>query len=300
MSWYEKHSPKTLDDFLSNKNVVGYLKKMIETNDFCHFVLSGEAGSGKRTLIKIFLNEMNAKNNVLWLNHLSLKTLDSKDKLNSFINSKTSVNKKWLIIENLHKMSSQFLYILYSILASNSIVVCVLESVNQIDLSTWAMTFEMKLPSDDNFREIARHVVKSEGFEYDADFVESYLDNISCKKIYSFLFFLEVKTTCGENIINESELSFSYYNFLHNSDLRKRISELYNLEIIGFSHIDIAMKLYRYLSRLSNNIEYAIEVGNTIEHLTTFEHDTYHLYGCICRLWKIQKDQNNILSNAIQ
>ena len=115
MSWYEKHSPKTLETFYSNKNVVGYLQKMIDTEDYNHFVLSGEPGSGKRTLIKIFLNKVTDSNNVLWLNHLSLKTLDSKDKLNSFLNSKTNVKHKWLIIENLHKMSSQFLYILYNI-----------------------------------------------------------------------------------------------------------------------------------------------------------------------------------------
>jgi len=297
MSWYEKHSPKTLDHFLSNKNVVGYLKKMIETKEYSHFVLSGEPGSGKRTLIKIFLNQANTGKNALWLNHLSLKTLDSKDKLNSFINSKSSVNKKWLIIENLHKMSSQFLYILYNILSSNSIVVCVLESVNQIDLSTWAMTFEMNLPSDDNFREIAKHVLTAEGFDYDEEFIEFYLEEISCKKIYSFLFFLETKKTTGHNIIKESELSFSYNIFLKEIDLKKRIHGLFNLELIGFSHIDIAMKLYRYLTRISQNIEYAIEIGNTIEHLSKFEHDTYHLYACLCRLWKIQ---NNNLSNAIK
>tara|TARA_Y100000739_G_C20544866_1_gene435392 strand:+ start:361 stop:1251 length:891 start_codon:yes stop_codon:yes gene_type:complete len=296
MSWYEKHSPKTLDQFLSNKNVVGYLKRMIETKEYSHFVLSGEPGSGKRTLIKIFLNEANTGKNVLWLNHLSLKTLDSKDKLNSFINSKSSVNKKWLIIENLHKMSSQFLYILYNILSSNSIVVCVLESVNQIDLSTWAMTFEMNLPSDDNFKEIGKYVLSKEGYEYDSDFIDFYLEEISCKKIYSFLFFLEIKKTTGHNIIKESELSFSYNNFLNQKDLKKRLKELFNLEVIGFSHIDIAMKLYRHITRISKNIEYAIEIGNTIEHLSKFEHDTYHLYACICRLWKIQENE---LCNAV-
>ena len=148
MSWHEKYAPKSLDDILSNKKIVGYLKKMIKINNFSHFVLSGDPGSGKRTLIKVFLNTVTKKHNTLWINHLSLKTLDAKDKLNSFINSKTNQTHKWLIIENLHKMSSQFLYVLYNLLASHSIVVCVLESHQQIDLSSWAMTFRMDTPNE--------------------------------------------------------------------------------------------------------------------------------------------------------
>ena len=139
MSWYELYRPKTLDEISSNKNVVTYLKNMIRLNKFSHFVLSGDVSSGKRTLIKIFLNTVTPNENTLWLNHLSLKTIDSKEKLHSFINSKTNSIHKWLIIENLHKMSSQFLFVLYNILSTTSIIVCVLESTHHIDLSSWIL-----------------------------------------------------------------------------------------------------------------------------------------------------------------
>ena len=49
--------------------------------------------------------------------------------------------------------------------------------------------FEMNLPSDDNFKEIGKYVLSKEGYEYDSDFIDFYLEEISCKKIYSFLFF---------------------------------------------------------------------------------------------------------------
>tara|TARA_Y100000389_G_C17259578_1_gene412323 strand:+ start:73 stop:537 length:465 start_codon:yes stop_codon:yes gene_type:complete len=149
------------------------------------------------------------------------------------------------------------------------------------------MTFEMKPPTDNNFREIADNVLKKEGFEYDEEFVENYLFNICSKKIYSFLFFLEIKKTTGHDIIKYSELSVDYDIFLHNKSLKKRLYALYTLETLGYSHMDIAMKLYRHLTKLSDNIEYAIELGDAIAHLTKYEHDSYILYSTICKIWRI-------------
>jgi DNA polymerase III delta prime subunit len=293
MSWYEKYSPKHLDDILSNKNVVGYLKQMIKINNFSHFILSGDSGSGKRTLIKVFLNSVTKKSNTLWINHLSLKTLDAKDKLNSFINSKTNETHKWLIIENLHKMSSQFLYVLYNILSSRSIVVCVLESHQQVDLSSWAMTFKMNSPNESTFIDIAKMILKKEKIRFPRKIVQKCINN-SNNKLRSFLFFLQINCQKKCDLSCFSNLSFSYDNILFNSCLKIRIKELLNLEKLGFSHQDIAMELFRYVTNKVTDINHAIIIGETIEHLSHYEHDLYHLYACICKIWKNQK-QNNVL-----
>ena len=191
MSWYEKYRPKTLDEMSSNKNVVKYLKNMITLNKYSHFKLSGDASSGKRTLIKIFLNTVASNENTLWLNHLSLKTIDSKEKLHSFINSKTNSAHKWLIIENLHKMSSQFLYVLYNIMSSTQIIVCVLESTHHTDLSSWAITFDMQPPNEDTLRDIAKNILKKEKLRYNTKLVEKCI-TYSEGKLCPFLFFLTV------------------------------------------------------------------------------------------------------------
>ena len=56
--------------------------------------------------------------------------------------------------------------------------------------------------------------------------------------------------------------------------------------MLGFSHIDIAIKLYRYLTQKSEDIDLAIEFGDTIEYLSKYEHNPYYLYKTICNIWK--------------
>ena len=287
LSWYEEYSPKNLDDILSNKSVVSCLKKMITLNKYSHFVLSGEPGCGKRTLIKIFLNTVTNKDNTLWLNHLSLKTLESKDKLNSFINSKTDEKHKWLIIENLHKMSSQFLYILYNILASKSIVVCVLESSTapQIDLTSWVVTLKMSPPDTNTLVEVAKYILQKEKRRFQKKLVDKCI-SLSNNRLCSFLFFLELNYKYRTDLTNYSQLTFSYEDILYESSLKKRLTSIYELETIGFSHMDIVMQLYKYVTERSVDIDSTIELGKIIEHLSHYEHDTYILYAGICRLWK--------------
>lgn len=288
MSWYELYRPKTLDEISSNKNVVTYLKNMIRLNKFSHFVLSGDVSSGKRTLIKIFLNTVTPNENTLWLNHLSLKTIDSKEKLHSFINSKTNSIHKWLIIENLHKMSSQFLFVLYNILSTTSIIVCVLESTHHIDLSSWAITFNMKTPSEANLLDIAKKILKKENYRFNKKVVDKCI-KYSEGKLCTFLYFLQVKYVNKRDIMEFSHLPFSYNDILYDNSLSKRIKQLYSLENIGYSHMDIAKQLFKQVSFDSSKIDYAIILGNAIEHLNHFEHDPYYLYACICKMWKLNE-----------
>ena len=246
-------------------------------------VLSGGHGSGKRTLIKVFLNTATTRSHVLWLNHLSLKTIESKDKLNSFLNSKTNESHKWLVIENLHKMSNQFLYTLYNILSSKNIIICVLESQPQVDLSSWAVTFDMSPPSPSNLTDIARVILKKERRRFNKKTVEQLIEH-SNGKLCSFLFFLQNKYEKKPDLTKYSDMSFSYDSILSQPSLKQCLKEIYDLEATGYSHIDIAMQLYRYTSSKSSSLNDAIELGKTIEHLSNYEHDPYHLYACICKM----------------
>lgn len=286
MSWYEKHRPNSLDEILSNQEVVGYLRNMICSNKFSHFILSGESGSGKRTLIKIFLNTVSHKNNTLWLNHMSLKTIESKEKLQSFINSKTNMEHKWLVIENLHKMSIQFFYVLYSLLSSTSIIVCILESTHHIDLSSWAITFKMQVPSDDDLRRIAKTILKKEKKRYNTKLIDNFIIS-SDSKLCTFIFFLQIKYQKGVDITEHAYMPLSFSDVLYSKDLKTRVLEISKLEMLGYSHMDIAMQLYKHICHDTTKVEYSIELGETIEHLNHYEHDPYCLYSCICKLWKL-------------
>lgn len=288
MIWYYKYKPNVLKNICCNKSVVSNLVHMIKEKSFTHFILSGVTGSGKRTLIKAFLNEICATDqNVMWLNHLSYKTIESKEKLNSFINSKTDASQKWILIENLHKMSVQFLNVLYYLLRKKKIIICILGD-NSIDLSSWTIKFEMNTPNYSELIEISKHILKKEGFEYNEKIVNKFI-NVSQCKLYSFLYFLEVYYKLGKDISIFSKTPLNYKLLLFGYDLKSKLNELKRLEIIGYSHLDIATELFQITSTNADEhmIEFAIEIGDGINHLNRFEHDNYYLYSTIVRLHKI-------------
>tara|TARA_B100002052_G_scaffold258222_1_gene250045 strand:- start:1365 stop:2270 length:906 start_codon:yes stop_codon:yes gene_type:complete len=293
MIWYYKYKPTILADICCNKSVVKNLMDMINKKNFTHFILSGETGSGKRTLIKAFLNEISATDqNVMWVNHLSYKTIESKEKLNSFINSKTDAYQKWIIIENLHKMSIQFLNVLYYLLRKNNIIICILGD-NSIDLSSWTIKFKLNSPSYSELIEISKNILKQEGLKYDEQIIDKFI-NTSQYKLYTFLYFLEVYYKINKDISIFSKTPLNYELLLFGNDLKLKLLELKRLELIGYSHLDIATELFQITSLNIDEklIEFAIEVGDGIDHLNKFEHDNYYLYSTIVRLHKINKKFN--------
>lgn len=57
--WPEKYRPSSLDEYVSNPTLVATVKKFIESKDIPHLLFYGTAGTGKTTLAKIIINNIN-------------------------------------------------------------------------------------------------------------------------------------------------------------------------------------------------------------------------------------------------
>ena len=55
MFFVDKYAPNDPDDILFHKRELELLKKMSQDNSVPHIIFSGPEGSGKKTLIKLFL-----------------------------------------------------------------------------------------------------------------------------------------------------------------------------------------------------------------------------------------------------
>lgn len=88
--WYEKYRPATINDYVfHNEKYKQMILKYIETQEIPHLLLSGGPGSGKTTLVKILIKELNIDPmDVLYINASQETSVDMvRDKIFNFISS---------------------------------------------------------------------------------------------------------------------------------------------------------------------------------------------------------------------
>lgn len=57
--WAEKYRPQTPTDFISTPEIKSKVESYIANNDIPHLLLAGQVGSGKTTLAKLLINQLN-------------------------------------------------------------------------------------------------------------------------------------------------------------------------------------------------------------------------------------------------
>ena len=79
----EKYRPSTLENYVGNKNVKSVLSKYIEQNDIQNLIFYGPAGTGKTTLAKIIIGNIDCDH--LYINASDERGIETiRDKVSSF------------------------------------------------------------------------------------------------------------------------------------------------------------------------------------------------------------------------
>lgn len=81
--WVEKYRPDTMDGYIGNDSLKSKIGKMIATGDVPHLLLSGPAGTGKTTVAKIIVK--NIECDYLYINASDENNVDTvRNKIKSF------------------------------------------------------------------------------------------------------------------------------------------------------------------------------------------------------------------------
>ena len=84
--WVEKYRPDTLDGYIGNDVIVGKMKTYIEGGDIPHLLFYGRAGTGKTTLAKIIINNIDCDH--IYINASDENNVDTvRNKIRQFSSS---------------------------------------------------------------------------------------------------------------------------------------------------------------------------------------------------------------------
>ena len=84
--WTEKYRPDTLDGYIGNDGILGKVKVYLESGDVPHLLLYGKAGTGKTTLAKIIIKNIDC--DYMYINASDENNVDTvRNKIRDFASS---------------------------------------------------------------------------------------------------------------------------------------------------------------------------------------------------------------------
>ena len=93
--WVEKYRPQTLDTYVGNEHLVKKVGSYIKNDDIPHLLLYGKAGTGKPTLAKLIVNQIDC--DYLYINASDENNVDTvRTKIKTFASSIGF--KKWKVV----------------------------------------------------------------------------------------------------------------------------------------------------------------------------------------------------------
>ena len=96
--WVEKYRPTTLDTYIGNEHLKSKVKVYLESGDLPHLLLFGKAGTGKTTLAKLLVNNINC--DYLYINASDERKLEMvRDKVKNFASTIGFSDLKVIILD---------------------------------------------------------------------------------------------------------------------------------------------------------------------------------------------------------
>ena len=101
--WVEKYRPTSLESYIGNKHLKTKIEDAIESGDLPHLLLYGKAGTGKTTLAKLLVKNIDCE--YLYINASDERRIEVIDKIKPFAGSLGFANMKVVILDEVDYIS---------------------------------------------------------------------------------------------------------------------------------------------------------------------------------------------------
>ena len=274
--WVEKYRSQNLDSYVGNEQIKNTISKYLEQNDIQNFIFYGTAGTGKTTLAKLIVNNLNC--DYLYINASDERGIDTiRDKVQGFSSVASFKPLKVVILDEADFLTIQAQASLRNIIETFARTTRFILTCNYIEriidpLQSRCQVLKIVPPSK---QEVAYHImniIKQENVGMGTDDLKLVVNQFY-PDIRKMLNTLQMSVVGDEISIDKSVLVSSNYKTKVLAELMKPSSKSFNTirQIIADSGVNDFEDLFRYLY---DNVEkYApMDMGSVIIYIEEYQY----------------------------
>ena len=274
--WVEKYRSQDLSTYVGNEQIKGTISKYLEQNDIQNFIFYGPAGTGKTTLAKLIVNNLNC--DYLYINASDERGIDTiRDKVQGFSSVASFKPLKVVILDEADFLTIQAQASLRNIIETFARTTRFILTCNYIEriidpLQSRCQVLKIVPPSK---QDIAYHIIdilKQENVGMSADDLKIVINQFY-PDVRKMLNSLQMSVNGDEIVVDKSILVSSNYKNQILIELCKPSSKSFNniRQIIADSGVSDFEELFRFL--FDNVDKYApTNMGEVIIYLEEYQY----------------------------
>ena len=249
--WVEKYRSQTLEDYVGNETIKKTIQQYLNQNDIQNFIFYGPAGTGKTTLAKLIVNNLDC--DYIYINASDERGIETiRDKVQGFASVASFKPLKVIILDESDFLTIQAQASLRNIIETFSRTTRFILTCNYVEriidpLQSRCQVLKIVPPSK---QEIAYHVVdilKQENVGMGADDLKSVINQFY-PDIRKMLNTLQMSVDGDEIKLDKSLLVSSSYMSHVVKELQQKSPNWRNIrQIIADANVSDFEELYRYL-----------------------------------------------------
>jgi replication factor C small subunit len=274
--WVEKYRSQNLSTYVGNEQIKGTISKYLEQNDIQNFIFYGPAGTGKTTLAKLIVNNLNC--DYLYINASDERGIDTiRDKVQGFSSVASFKPLKVVILDEADFLTIQAQASLRNIIETFARTTRFILTCNYVEriidpLQSRCQVLKIVPPSK---QDIAYHIIdilKKENVGMGAEDLKLVINQFY-PDLRKMLNTLQMGVTGDEVVIDKNILVSSNYKNQVLMELCKPTTKSFNniRQIIADSSVNDFEELFRFL--FDNVDKYApTSMGEVIIHIEEYKY----------------------------